>query len=507
MWLVWDSRFCTCSVLMCQRTNGLFLSFPFFSDASRVVSFLLLSPVLAPWGCTRSCPVSCTCTQEGGCTVLCDRAGLPELPKEFPCEASSINLDKNSLKFLSERAFGTLPSLRYLSLDHNNISFITPGAFKGLPNLLELRMAHNEFIRYLHTRTFTALKRLKRLDLADCNLFSMPDRIFLEQTVLQELLCYQNNFRRIPGAIRGMENLTHIYLERNKIEAVAYNSLLGLTKLRYLNLQDNRISVIHDQAFQDLQHLENFYLNDNLLTDLPNQIFKGLYHLKMLNLGGNMLTNISKTWFSDLIELEVLYLDRNRLCFIEEGAFENLTSLISLHLNSNNLTSLPFSVFQPVYFLGHLYVFRNPWECDCGLEWLKEWMENYRLVRDIPCASPSSVSGLDLSEVVFHRLDGICVDPTELNLTTSAPMFTNAWRSTTENRFNSLISKLLQQELREEMVNTTESFQNGSLLDQVDSQVSIGTSFYNNWLLLLVLLCAVISLMIPGSTAGDGNVS
>lgn len=62
--------------------------------------------------------------------MLCDRSSMAELPKEFPCEASAINLEKNRLKFLSERAFGTLPSLKSLSLDHNNISFITPGAFK-----------------------------------------------------------------------------------------------------------------------------------------------------------------------------------------------------------------------------------------------------------------------------------------------------------------------------------------------------------------------------------------
>ncbi|PWA13784.1 hypothetical protein CCH79_00017141, partial [Gambusia affinis] len=356
------------------------------------VSVLCLLPqsALARWACVRACPPSCSCTQEKSCSVLCDRAGLAELPREFPCEASAINLEKNRLKFLSERAFGTLPSLKSLSLDHNNISFMTPGAFKGLSNLLELKMAHNEYISYLHTRTFTGLKKLLRLDLSDCNLFNIPDRIFIEQTAMTELLCFQNNFRRIPGAIRGMENLTHIYLERNKIEAVAYNSLLGLGSLRYLNLQENRINVIHDNAFQDLVRLENFYLNDNLLSDLPRLAFRGLSRLKMLNLGGNQLINVSKTWFGDLAELEVLYLDRNQLLNIEEGAFENLTSLITLHLNSNNLTTLPLSVFQPVYFLGHLYLFKNPWECDCALDWLKQWMESYKLVRDIPCTSPSS---------------------------------------------------------------------------------------------------------------------
>ncbi|KAM7407060.1 hypothetical protein PAMA_003003 [Pampus argenteus] len=436
------------------------------------VSVLCLLPqaVLARWACVRACPTSCSCTQEKSCSVLCDRSALAELPKEFPCEASAINLDKNRLKFLSERAFGTLPSLKTLSLDHNNISFITPGAFKGLSNLVDLRMAHNDYISYLHTRAFTGLKKLVRLDLSDCNLFNIPDRIFIEQTVLKELICFQNNFRRIPGAIRGMENLTHIYLERNKIEAVAYNSLLGLGSLKYLNLQENRINVIHDQAFQDLVRLENFYLNDNLLAHLPRLAFKGLSRLKMLNLGGNHLTNVSKTWFSDLVELEVLYLDRNQLLYIEEGTFENLTSLITLHLNSNNLTTLPFPVFQPIYFLGRLYLFRNPWECDCSLKWLKEWMENYKLVRDIPCASPSSVAGLDLSEVVFGKLNDTCVDPAELNLTTASSEIV----STTENRFNSLISKLLQQELREEIGNGTESLRNRTLLELEDGQLSAG---------------------------------
>ncbi|XP_053185266.1 nyctalopin, partial [Scomber japonicus] len=436
------------------------------------VSVLCLLPaaVLARWACVRACPASCSCTQEKSCSVLCDRTAMAELPKEFPCEASAINLDKNKLKFLPERAFGTLPSLKTLSLDHNNISFITPGAFKGLSNLVELKMAHNDYISYLHTRAFTGLKKLVRLDLSDCSLFNIPDRIFIEQISLKELLCFQNNFRRIPGAFRGMENLTHIYLEKNKIEAVAYNSLLGLGGLRYLNLQENRINVIHDQAFQDLVRLENFYLNDNLLTELPRLPFKGLSRLKMLNLGGNQLINSSKTWFSDLVELEVLYLDRNQLLFIEEGTFENLTSLITLHLNSNNLTTLPFSVFQPIYFLGRLYLFRNPWECDCSLEWLKEWMESYKLVRDIPCASPSSVAGIDLSEVVFAKLNGTCMDPAELNLTTASSEIV----STTENRYNSLISKLLQQELREEMGNGTESLRNGTLLDTEEGQLSGG---------------------------------
>uniref|UniRef100_A0A3Q2FEZ3 Nyctalopin n=1 Tax=Cyprinodon variegatus TaxID=28743 RepID=A0A3Q2FEZ3_CYPVA len=251
----------------------------------------------------------------------------------------------------------------------------------------------------------------------------------------------------------------YLNLQGNRINVIHDNAFQDLVRLEnfylndnlYLNLQGNRINVIHDNAFQDLVRLENFYLNDNLLSVLPRLPFKGLSRLKMLNLGGNQLTNVSRTWFSDLMELEVLYLDRNQLLNIEEGSFENLTSLITLHLNSNNLTTLPFSVFQPIYFLAHLYLFRNPWECDCSLDWLKQWMENY-------------------NQVVFPAVNGSCVDPSELNLTTAS----SELMSTTENRFNSLISKLLQQELREEMGNGTESLRNGTLLDSEEGQLSAG---------------------------------
>lgn len=278
------------------------------------------------------------------------------------------------------------------------------------------------------------------------------------------------------------------------------STCLSLSYLRYLNLQENRINVIHEQAFQDLVRLENFYLNDNLLSDLPRLAFRGLIHLKMLNLGGNQLTNVSKTWFSDLVEVEILYLDRNQLLYIEEGTFENLTSLITLHLNSNNLTTLPFPVFQPIYFLGRLYLFKNPWECDCSLEWLKDWMENYKLVRDIPCASPSSVAGLDLSEVVFTKVNGTCVDPAELNLTTAS----SEVASTTENRFHSLISKLLQQELREEMGNGTESRRNGTLVEPEDGQLSAGVRGQRAQM-SQSLLCFIVLWLIFGLISQSGT--
>ncbi|XP_026243380.2 nyctalopin [Urocitellus parryii] len=436
------------------------------------VVLLGLPSTRATEACLRACPAACTCsTAERSCSVRCDRAGLLRVPAEFPCEATSIDLDRNGLRILGERAFGTLPSLRRLSLRHNNLSFITPGAFKGLPRLAELRLAHNGELRYLHARTFVALGRLRRLDLAACRLFSVPERLLAELPALRELAAFDNLFRRVPGALRGLANLTHAHFERGRIEAVASSSLLGLRRLRSLSLQANRVRVVHAGAFGDCGALEHLLLNDNLLAELPADAFRGLRRLRTLNLGGNALGVVARAWFADLAELELLYLDRNSIAFVEEGAFQNLSGLLALHLNSNRLAVLSWAAFQPGFFLGRLFLFRNPWRCDCHLEWLRDWIEGSGRVADVPCASPGSVAGLDLSQVAFERSpDGLCVDPEELNLTTSSPGSSPGPVATTVSRFSSLLSKLLAPRVPvEETANVTGGLANASLFDSLPS--------------------------------------
>ncbi|EHB05960.1 Nyctalopin [Heterocephalus glaber] len=166
-----------------------------------------------------------------------------------------------------------------------------------------------------------------------------------------------------------------------------------------------------------------------------------------------------------MAELELLYLDRNSIAFVEEGAFQNLSGLLALHLNGNGLTVLSWAAFQPSFFLGRLFLFRNPWRCDCHLEWLRDWIEVSGLVAEVPCASPGSVAGLDLSQVVFVRSsDGLCVDPVELNLSASSPGPSLEPVATTVSRFGSLLSKLLAPRvLVEEVTNSTARLANASL--------------------------------------------
>lgn len=103
-------------------------------------------------------------------------------------------------------------------------------------------------------------------------------------------------------------------------------------------------------------------------------------------------------------------------------------------------------------------------------------MESYGLVRDIACASPSSVAGMDLMDVLYDRSpEGYCLDPVELNVTSDSPTPSGEPFSTTESKFNSLISKLLlQMGLPEEVSNTTEVFSNATQLDGLADGASAG---------------------------------
>ncbi|XP_011798138.1 PREDICTED: nyctalopin, partial [Colobus angolensis palliatus] len=227
--------------------------------------------------------------------------------------------------------------------------------------------------------------------------------------------------------------------------------------------------------------------------------FRGLRRLRTLNLGGNALDRVARAWFVDLAELELLYLDRNSIAFVEEGAFQNLSGLLALHLNGNRLTVLAWAAFQPGFFLGRLFLFRNPWCCDCRLEWLRDWMEGSGRVTDVPCASPGSVAGLDLSRVTFGRSsNGLCVDPEELNLTTSSPGPSPEPEATTVSRFSSLLSKLLAPRvLVEEEANTTGGLANASLSYSLSSR-GVGGAGWQPWFLTSCLLPSVAQHVVFG---------
>lgn len=90
--------------------------------------------------------------------------------------------------------------------------------------------------------------------------------------------------------------------------------------------------------------------------------------------------------FLNASNLEVLFLQNNEINEIELETFQGLDLLETLNLSSNSLQMLPEGVFDDLVNLNHgLHVYDNPLECNCDLQWFKDYIaETEAVAEDIP---------------------------------------------------------------------------------------------------------------------------
>ena len=133
--------------------------------------------------------------------------------------------------------------------------------------------------------------------------------------------------------------------------------------------------------FLPLSHIyaQVLKLSGNRLESLPNGTFAHLAKLLKLELNDCGLRRIEIDSFSGLDQLQYLQLANNKLFAVNELAFAKLRRRAVLRL---------------------LYLYGNPWHCDCHLRWLHEWVEEGLITYDLDasrdkvtsCRSPSSLS-------------------------------------------------------------------------------------------------------------------
>ncbi|KAB7496489.1 PDZ domain-containing protein 8, partial [Armadillidium nasatum] len=72
--------------------------------------------------------------------VLCNGAGLTEIPKDLPAEVEDLSFSRNELSSLTKEMFLPWRRLKTLNLDSNKIRGLDSFIFRGLPNLNELNI-------------------------------------------------------------------------------------------------------------------------------------------------------------------------------------------------------------------------------------------------------------------------------------------------------------------------------------------------------------------------------
>ncbi|XP_029983744.1 toll-like receptor 5 [Sphaeramia orbicularis] len=153
--------------------------------------------------------------------------------------------------------------------------------------------------------------------------------------------CAHQNLRWVPAL---PPNITHLYLEMNRIGEINATSLSGLEKLQHLDLGHQfKPLVIRDNAFKNQRHLTRLTLGSNVGLQLEPQAFVGLSALKNLDLNYCSLQDsiLKDNYMEPLTSLETLNLFGNKINRIQPSMFfKNMTHLKDLNLKLNKIDKI-----------------------------------------------------------------------------------------------------------------------------------------------------------------------
>uniref|UniRef100_A0AC34RQ71 Uncharacterized protein n=1 Tax=Panagrolaimus sp. JU765 TaxID=591449 RepID=A0AC34RQ71_9BILA len=454
---------------------------------------ILLANII--WSSSAQCPItikapcSCSSTRYEPVSIHCDKAdSLESVLRALanpPQYIDSLIISNTPIDSVPEGIFAGL-TIRRLILQNNGLREIQKGAFTGklsdsieqleirtnelekipedgiteLRNLESLVISDCQIINvpdytFLH---YHSRNRLKKLDLSDNKISTLPAQSLLGLDNLETLILDKNLFTSVPtealknvvtledlsmsvnkisqilpGAL-PLPNLKSLSLEVNQIESMKAEVLQQASGLLYLYLSNNRFSVIDPKMFYYVSQLKVLAMSHNVaikiipfnafqytpslirleMTDCSiGTIEQGTFHntpkIQVIALAQNKLKRIGVSMFNTLPYVQSIDLKQNEITLVDDYAFSRLKMLQKLDLSSNQLQSLPVNTFFETFGQGSfsvlkvLYLYDNPWHCDHQILWLTTWLrQSLDLQITAPgnaparCIQPSELMGIDL---------------------------------------------------------------------------------------------------------------
>ncbi|XP_039614634.1 leucine-rich repeat-containing protein 70-like [Polypterus senegalus] len=410
------------------------------------------------------CPASCQL-----CTITrvhCNSLGLHFIPRNLPESTTVLFLSGNNISQVLPEDFKRLEKLSVLFLNNTGLVRFAPKALKHLHRLYYLHL-NNNLLQHLEPDTFVGLSNLHFLYLHHNEIQYLPDKIF-----------------------NSLPALNLLELQGNKLKTISCQALFGMSRLKTLNLANNMISFISSLAFTNLGKLEILSIKGNLLCQIPSRLFEHLGNLKWLDLSGNpikLITSASLKGLKNLLYLSVenakikhidihafdelkklkhLVLSNNYINVIYPNTFSFLKHLKYLHLDRNNISNLHSKTFYGVAFslkllnlrdnkLAYLHsnVFRsldslifvnvskNPWQCDCRLLELRNWLVSSSVMMNVHCQHPPHLQDRLLRYINIDEFGACIVSNYSYNFhSTSVYSVTNDAKLTSNTSFLPLSS-------------------------------------------------------------------
>ncbi|XP_060041695.1 leucine-rich repeat LGI family member 4 isoform X2 [Erinaceus europaeus] len=132
--------------------------------------------------------------------------------------------------------------------------------------------------------------------------------------------------------------------------------------------------------------------------ELPESFSPSLLSLSLVHTG---VPKLKAGSFLRIPSLHLLFIEDNKIGSISKNALRGLRSLTHLSLANNHLETLPRFLFRGLETLTHVDLRGNPFQCDCRILWLLQWipMVNASVGTGV-CAGPTA-----LAQQQLHHLD------------------------------------------------------------------------------------------------------
>ncbi|XP_076303588.1 uncharacterized protein LOC143221868 [Lasioglossum baleicum] len=342
--------------------------------------------------------------------------GLPEL--------TTLSLVGNPLKLI-QKAWS--PKLHWLDVSDCLLNYLSPDTFSGFRELEELRMANNPMLVYCTRNATLTHPKLKKLDVARCNL----DRPGLHGfPLLTHARLSRNIINMLPDRIFAKNReLGFLYLNENNLENLNASTFEGLVKLQMLDLSRNNLREVHPLTFHENIDLKLLNLSYNILDKFPRLMSA----VNILDVSSNFIETLDDHFLWDMPKVKSVILSdnkletipsqiksttlknldmkRNRLVTLNNDTFLHLPQLIRVDLSGNRLTeTLDPAIFRNNPDLNSIKLDDNPWRCDC-----KELIILFNYLTASPaktsesnllCQSPANVSGYTWEAACYDVWNG-----------------------------------------------------------------------------------------------------
>ncbi|XP_041937335.1 SLIT and NTRK-like protein 1 [Alosa sapidissima] len=213
--------------------------------------------------------------------------------------------------------------------------------------------------------------------------------------------CEKRSFSNLHHLTGPSSQFYHLLLHGNSLSRLFPNEFANFYNAVSLHLENNGLHDIVPGAFLGLQLVKRLHINNNKIRSFKKNTFLGLDDLEYLQADFNLLRDIDPSVFRDLSKLEVLILNDNLITALPINVFQHVP-ITHLDLRGNRIKTLPYEgILEQIPGIVEVLLEDNPWDCDCDLVSLKEWLENIpqnALIGSVLCEAPTRLQGRDLNE-------------------------------------------------------------------------------------------------------------